>query len=137
MNIIKLMIPKLNVAYVNNNDTVRQGLEKLRAHGFTAVPVISQDGSYAGTLTEGDLLWAIVENGKADLKSLEGRRINSVIKQGRNPAVRIDAKEDELFARAAEQNFVPVCDDRGVFVGIVTRSAILYYFRDIYIKSYI
>ena len=37
MNIIKLMIPKINVAYVNSNDTVRQGLEKLRAHGFTAV----------------------------------------------------------------------------------------------------
>ena len=78
-----------------------------------------------------------LENGKADLMSLEGRRIKSVIKQWRNPAGRIDAKEDELFARAAEQNFVPVCDDRGVFVGIVTRSAILYYFRDIYIKSYI
>lgn len=135
MNIIRLMIPKINVAYVNSHDTVRQGLEKLRIHGYTAVPVISQDGSYAGTLTEGDLLWAIVENGKADLKSLEGRRINSVINPGRNPAVRIDATEDELFAQAAEQNFVPVCDDRGVFIGIVTRSAILNYFRDIYIKS--
>jgi len=130
------MIPKINVAYVNSNDTVRQGLEKLRIHGFAAVPVISQDGSYAGTLTEGDLLWAIVENGKADLKSLEECRINSVIKPGRNPAVRIDATDDELFAQAAEQNFVPVCDDRGVFIGIVTRSAILNYFRDIYIKSH-
>ena len=35
---------------------------------------------------------------------------------------------DELLAKAIDQNFVPVVDDRGSFVGIVTRKDIILYF---------
>ena len=40
MNIIFLLKPKNTVAYVYDVNTLRQGLEKMRVHGYTAVPVI-------------------------------------------------------------------------------------------------
>ena len=32
MNIIKIMIPKISTVFLHENDTVRQGLERFRAH---------------------------------------------------------------------------------------------------------
>ena len=43
-------------------------------------------------------------------------------------AIRFDAKMEDLLNLALLQNFVPVLDDLGVFMGIVTRKAIIEYF---------
>ena len=37
---------------------------------------------------------------------------------------------ESLLERALQQNFVPVTDDRDVFIGIVTRRDIIKYFAD-------
>ena len=34
---------------------------------------------------------------------------------------------EELFERITNQNFVPVTDDRGIFIGIITRKDIITY----------
>ncbi len=136
MNIIKLMIPKINVAFVHDTDTMRQGLEKMRSHGYTTVPVISDDGRYVGNVSEGDYLWLIVERGIYDLKLLEGIRISEILSTKRNPAVTIDVSPDELYSRITECTFVPITDDRGCFVGIVTRRAVLSYFHDVFTRMY-
>ena len=130
MNIIKLMIPKIKVAYCNEGDTMRQALEKMRSHGYTMVPVIASNGKCVGTISEGDFLWNIIDSGRSDMKSLENCGIKDIINETRNPAVRIDVDESVLYRRIAECNFVPVTDDRGCFVGIVTRRAVLNNFRE-------
>ena len=33
----------------------------------------------------------------------------------------------DLVSRAAEQNFIPVVDDKNTFIGIVTRRAVMRY----------
>ena len=37
---------------------------------------------------------------------------------------------DNLLNMVMEQNFVPVVDDRGMFIGIITRKDIIKYFYD-------
>ena len=37
------------------------------------------------------------------------------------------SKMEDLIDRAMEQNFVPVVDDRGQFIGIITRRDIIGY----------
>ena len=37
------------------------------------------------------------------------------------------SKMEDLIERAMEQNFVPVVDDRGQFIGIITRRDIIGY----------
>ena len=39
---------------------------------------------------------------------------------------------EDLVSVAAEQNFVPVIDDKNAFIGIVTRSRILRYCQEQY-----
>ena len=41
MNIAKIMIPKVSIAFLYENNTIRQGLERFTAHGYTAVPVLN------------------------------------------------------------------------------------------------
>lgn len=63
MNVISLLTPKTNVAWLYEDWTIRQGLEKLRFHGYTAIPVLAKDGSYVGTVSEGDFLWCLLDQG--------------------------------------------------------------------------
>lgn len=125
MNILRFLKPKVTVTWLSEDSSVRQGLEKMRINGFTAVPVISQDGQYKGTVTEGDILRFIVSSGSFDIKECEKTPISSVLRVGFNPPISVYADRDCVMDRIAEQNFLPVTDDRGVFVGIITRRDLI------------
>ena len=129
MNIMALLRAKSTVAYLQDTCTVRQGLEKLRAHGYTAIPVIREDGSYAGSISEGDFLWHILESG-SDMYAQESHRITEIIRHGWNPAARIDITPAQLLERILSQNFVPMVDDRNLFIGIITRQDVLRFFQE-------
>lgn len=128
MNIAFLLKPKSQVAYLVEGSSFRQGMEKLRRHGYTAIPVISKDGRYLGCISEGDFLWNIMSLGSLAAADLEQARIDDIISEDRMPPVRVTATAEELVSRALDQNFVPVVDDRDMFMGIVTRRALLSYF---------
>ena len=125
MNVISLLTPKAQVAYLYDDYTVRQGLEKLRAHGYTAIPVLSRDGSYVGTVSEGDFLWSILDNRDNSLVAQEKLPLKRVMRKNFNPAVSVRVTMEELLEQAMRQSFIPVVDDRGAFVGIVTRQSIM------------
>lgn len=128
MNVIRLLRNKESVAYLHENSTIRQGLEKMRAHGYTAIPVISNEGEYVGSISEGDFLWHILSNSDGSLKSQEKYVVRDIIRKDFNPAVRVDVPMQTLLERSMTQNFIPVIDDRGMFIGIVTRREIISYF---------
>ncbi len=130
MNIAFLLKPKSQVAYLVEGSSFRQGLEKLRRHGYTAIPVISKEGLYLGCISEGDFLWNIMSMGSLDTRDLEMARIDDIISTDRMPPVKVTATIEELIASALDQNFIPVVDDRHVFMGIVTRRAILSFCLD-------
>ena len=65
MNIMFFLTPKSNVAYIYDDYSLRQALEKMEYHQYSAIPMIDRRGHYVGTLTEGDLLWYI--KGRATL----------------------------------------------------------------------
>ena len=124
MNIMHFLTPKAQVEYVFYESTVRQGLEKMRYHGFSAIPEIDKDGHYKGTVTEGDFLWALYNDQKPDLRKLETTPIASIIHK-KYTAVNAGADMNQILSTATQQNFVPVVDDRDVFIGIITRKAIM------------
>lgn len=125
MNVISLLIPKIEVAYIKDTCTLRQGLEKMRAHGYTAIPVLRKDGTYAGTVSEGDFLWNLIDNRNNSLIEKEKILVSDIIRKDFNPAANIYITMDELLRRAINQSFIPITDDRGSFVGIVTRQIII------------
>lgn len=135
MNIMRFLTPKSKVAFLDSDATVRNGFEKMTYHKYRAIPVISPEGEYVGTVTEGDLLRSMLNNGGGDMREHEKVCIKDVIREGWNPAVSVTCTVDQLFNRVAEQNFVPVVDDRGVFIGLVTRKAVITYLTEAYEKS--
>lgn len=130
MNIAFFLTPKAEVARVVTTATVRQAIERMEHHGYTAIPVLDPEGGYAGTLTEGDLLWFMKQHPHIRFDETEEIPLAAVQRRTDVRAVRIDATIDELFERAMDQNFVPVVDDRDAFVGIVRRRTILEHFHD-------
>lgn len=125
MNVISLLLPKTQVAYLEEDDSIRQGLEKMRAHRYTAIPVLSKDGHYIGTVSEGDFLWHILDRQNNSLKEQEMLSIKEVLRENFNPAVKIGVSREELLEKVMQQNFVPIVDDRDFFIGIVTRQSII------------
>ncbi|MBP3293821.1 MAG: CBS domain-containing protein [Clostridia bacterium] len=127
MNILMLLKPKSEVQYLLDTWTVRQGLEKMRAHGYAAIPVLTKDGLYVGCVSEGDFLWHLVDrSGQIDsIRKCENYRIREIIKPERNPAVTVDVDMETVLERSMHQNFIPVTDDYGAFIGIVTRQDII------------
>ncbi len=134
MNILKLLKPKAVIDYVYDDSTVRQAIEKMRNHGFTAIPVINRDGEYVKALAEGDFMYFMLDNNIFDVRGLEHHRICDLPRRVRSTPVSVTATIEELVLLAMNQNFVPVIDDRKVFIGIVTRSDILQYCHT-YIKE--
>lgn len=130
MNILYFLTPKIDVKYLNVNSSVRQGLEKMKYHGYSAIPVIDDDGHYVGTVTEGDFLWALYNDNNPDIKRLEKTELKSIIHRDYHP-VSASASIDEILSRAYNQNFVPVIDDREVFIGIIKRKDIIKYLASV------
>ena len=135
MNIASFLRPKNRVAYLDDDYTFRQGLEKMRYHGYTAIPVISRSGKYVGTISEGDFLWQILSNDAESrqirsMKDLEQLHIRDLLRGNNYPPVRITVSMEELLSNAMNQNFIPVVDDLGNFTGIVTRKDIIRYFAE-------
>ena len=133
MNVAYFLIPRSEVGCVYDDNTLRQGLEKLRRSGFAALPVVTRENKYVGTVSEGDFLWYLIEEDEPTLTSiraLQKTTVRDVLRFDRNPPVRITADIQELLGRAMNQNFIPVVDDLGSFIGIVTRKDIIKHFAD-------
>ena len=125
MNVAFFLTPKSEVVWVGASGTVQQALERMKPNGFGAVPILDDDGCYAGTLSTSDLLWYLDEG--ASFGQLDAREspLRRVPRRLNDSPVHIDADIATLFARAVNQSFVPVVDDRDVFIGIVRRRPII------------
>ncbi|HTG71720.1 MAG TPA: CBS domain-containing protein [Candidatus Udaeobacter sp.] len=136
MNIAFFLLPKQDVICLTQDATLRQTLERMEYHRYTAVPIINDDGGYAGTVTEGDLLWYIKNHTDLTLEQTNKVKLADVPLRMNNKTVQIDANMDDLISLAKVQNFVPVVDDMNRFIGIVRRSEIIDYCQKIITEQY-
>lgn len=126
-NILFFLTPKAMCAYLYDDYTIRQALEKMEASHYAALPILNRRGEYRGTLTEGDVLWAMKNLCNMDIRKAETHRIMEISRRKDNVPVRVSTSMHELVERATNQNFVPVVDDKDAFIGLVTRKAIIQY----------
>lgn len=130
MNLLFFLTPKANCAYLYDDYSLRQAIERMENSGYSALPILSRSGQYRGTLHEGDLLWAVKNICGLDLKDTENHSIMKITHRHDNEPVSVTADMQTLLMKAADQNFVPVIDDKGDFIGIVTRRAIMRYWLE-------
>ncbi|WP_128896081.1 CBS domain-containing protein [Longirhabdus pacifica] len=131
MNIAFFLLPKKDVMYLTPNSTIRQALERMEYHRYSAVPLVDEDGKYIGTLTEGDLLWELKNTPDLNLEKIEQTRLKDIPQKVINKAVHIDAQIEDLLTLAIAQNFVPIVDDQKSFIGIIRRREIIEYCAEV------
>lgn len=127
MNIAFFLLPKQEVVCLPHDATLRQALERMEYHRYSAVPIINDEGVYIGTVTEGDLLWFMKSRPHVTFETANKVKLSEVPLRVNNKTVNIDANMDDLISLAKAQNYVPVVDDRNHFIGIVRRSEIIDY----------
>ena len=136
MNIAFFLTPKNEVVYEDINATMRQVIERMEHHGYTAIPLIDDEGKYVGTLTEGDLLWKLKNTPELNFKNINEVSIKDVERRVNHKFVTINQTMENLISLAISQNFVPVVDDNGIFIGIIKRSDIIEYcYKELYQES--
>ncbi len=127
MNILFYLVPKNSVMFLYEDYTLRQALEKMEYHKYSAVPIINRRGTYIGTLTEGDILWELKERHASNLHEAEDIFLRQIHRKRDNQPVNVNCNIEDLVMTSMNQNFIPVIDDNGIFIGIVTRKSIIAY----------
>lgn len=127
MNIAFFLTPKKDVVFQLFHSTMRQAMERMEYHRYSAIPILSEDGQYVGTLTEGDLLWKLKNTPRLNFKNTSKILISDVQLHVSNKPVHINCDMEDLLTTAINQNFIPVVDDNNKFIGIIKRSVIINY----------
>ena len=127
MNILLFLTPKKDVAYLFDDFTIRQALEKMEYHRYTAIPVLNGDGEYVGTLRNDDILDFFLSQGSFDRVMAEDVCVTEIMVHTQQRPLLHSATLGELIECVKEHNFVPIVDDRGCFIGIVLRREVLSY----------
>ena len=133
MNLLRFMVPKSLVAYITDDSTVRQALEKMRFHRYAAIPVLDGEGKYVGAIRNDDILKFFLDNG-FNSRAAERTLVGDIMASGYR-AVYHNATMNELIEGVKEHNFVPVVDDRGCFIGLILRREILNFLLEFYEKE--
>ena len=127
MNILFYLVPKSEVMYLYDDYSLRQAMEKMEYHKYSAVPIINRAGNYVGTLTEGDILWELKDRKLSNLHEAEEIMLRHTNRKRDNEPINVNCNIEDLVMTSMNQNFVPVIDDNGIFIGIVTRKSIIEY----------
>lgn len=127
MNILFFITPKNETAYLYDDHTLEAAIGMMDLRHFTAVPVLHRDGTYAGTLTEGDLLHYINHHREEEFSHLVKKQIREIGRRWKIKPVDANADMEDLVDLAMGQNLVPVVDDQQIYIGIITRKSIIEY----------
>ena len=92
MNILFFLIPKSEVAYIFEDETLRQTLEKMEHRKYSCIPILTMDGKYLGTISEGDLLWGMRRADIHDIKETEGIPIMAIPRRATYKPVHAEGK---------------------------------------------
>ena len=101
MNILFFLTPKSDVAYIFEDETLRQTVEKMEHRKFSCIPILNKEGQYTGTISEGDLLWGIklLNINSTDLKEMENVSIMAIPRRATYKPVHADLSESSPVKR--------------------------------------
>lgn len=127
MNILFFLTPKSEVDYIESNITICRALMQMQANTYTSVPIITEDGEYVGTITEGDFLRHFNNITTGGPEPDVNENVLAILRSVSYEPVSINSDIEDLISKVTNQNFVPVVDDNKKFIGIITRKDVIQY----------
>lgn len=135
MNILFFLTPKSDVDFINDDASLLKTLQKMQERNYSAIPIVSKTGRYVGTIQAGDILGCIKENFNLNLSDAADLPLRSIKRTRDNKAVNANCQMEDIFEKILNQNFIPVVDDDENFIGIITRSDVIKFMHDSYVKD--
>jgi CBS domain-containing protein len=118
-----------NPTCVTPGTTVRDAAKLMQRENAGALPVCESEGSkkLVGVITDRDIAIRVVAEGRD-----ANTRVNEVMTSDRLATLRPDADVNELMDTMAEEQVrrVPIVDERGALVGIVSQADVVRKARD-------
>ncbi|HET6655175.1 MAG TPA: pyridoxal-phosphate dependent enzyme, partial [Gammaproteobacteria bacterium] len=108
--------------YVGPDDTLLTAHNRLRNNGFSQLPVI-EDGQFIGAVTETDILIRVADEPEA---------FHAAVRIAINPGfprLGVDTPISALLSLLETESAVAVVDDKGEFIGLITRTDALNFVR--------
>lgn len=125
MNVLFFLTPKSETSYLDQNCTVRQALEKMDHHKFTVIPLLNKKGAFVSTITEGDILRYIKNYEGFNLENAHEVKLSKILRYRPYKSLSIDSSLEEIVELSMHQNFIPIVDDRNVYIGIIKRKDVI------------
>ena len=135
MNILFFLTPKSDVDYINEDASLLKTLQKMQERNYSEIPIVSKNGKYVGTIKSGDILGCIKESFNLSLQDAADLPLRNVRRTRDNKAVNANCQMEDIFEKILNQNFIPVVDDEDNFIGIITRSDVIKFMHDRYVKD--
>ena len=124
-NILAFLTPKSETLYLDSDSTIRQTLESFDYYKYSVVPLLDEEGKYITTISEGDILRYIKNDAYFDIRIAESVKVEQIEKYRPYKALTIFSIAEEVIKLSLEQNFIPIIDGRGVYIGIIKRKSII------------
>ncbi|MGV8906320.1 MAG: CBS domain-containing protein [Acetobacterium sp.] len=119
------LLPKSDTVFLTNTDSFRQAYNLFILTNYAALPVINKKGQYIGTICEGDLLRVLSLSLNHPEINLDTFEIKNVEFKTKVQVAHINESFEHLVDLAVSQNFIPIVDDLGVFIGILRRQELI------------
>ena len=130
MNVFPFLTLKNDTRFLLSSWSVRQCMEKMEYYKYSTIPLLDEDGKYIGTVSEGDLLRFAKNHAEFQIEKLEKASILDVPRYRDYRTLTMESSLSDLVNLSMEQNFIPMVDDRNVFMGIIRRRKILEYCKE-------
>lgn len=124
-NILAFLTPKSETLYLDSDSTIRQTLESFDYYKYSVVPLLDEEGKYITTISEGDILRYIKNDAYFDIRIAESVKVEQIEKYRPYKALTIFSSAEEVIKLSLEQNFIPIIDGRGAYIGIIKRRSII------------
>ncbi len=134
MKLVQLLTPKNQTSYLEETSTIRQALEKMDYRKFTVIPLLDSSGKYVSTISEGDILRYIKNKQNFNFQEAEKIPLSVIEKYRPYEALKNDAEVKDVIDMSLKQNFIPLVDDRGIYMGIVKRKDVIMHLYKQYMK---
>ncbi len=128
MNILFFLKPKSDITYLNRNDSLFEAINIFRTTKYNELPVLNNEGKYVFTISVADLLYAIKDMKFYNDEQAKRIKIAQIKRMKDILPVYIESDMKDLINLSLSENFVPVLDDRDIFIGIVRRRDIISYY---------
>lgn len=122
-HLVNYLIPADDLAIFIDTHNSDHVMLLLVNNGFSRVPVLTKDRQYRGTISISDILNYQVKNQLTDWELNQtdiGEMVNTKIE-----AIPMTSSLTHIMHKLVDFPFLPVVNDKNLFVGIITRKSIL------------